>query len=189
MSTKPIGGNSLFPVEKQGERCYTVYTVNWESAGGRVIAAIVAVILVMPACNLLAGLPRLGLSMLFACLAAVAEECFFRGFLFTVLQKKNRYMAATLSSAAFALLHLLNVGSYAPEYILLQMGAAFSVGLALSGVLWKTKKLWLCILCHVLINLTGQAVLSPLGVGLTVGCIFLYALLGILLLRKNEVLL
>lgn len=190
MSTKPNGGKTVFAVEKRNGKCYTVYTVNWESTGDWVTAVILAVLLVFPACNLLTGLPAFGFSMLLAAVAAVAEECFFRGFLFTALQKKNRYVAALCSALAFALLHLLNAGKYPLDHTLLQMGAAFSAGLAFSGVLWKTKKLWLCILGHLLINLTGHTTLSPLGVGLTIFCIFLYAGLGILLLRnRNEVLL
>lgn len=190
MSTKPIPVKLLFAVEKRGGKCYTVYIVNWESAGDRVIAAILAVILVFPACNLLTGLPEVGLSLLLAAVAAVAEECFFRGFLFTLLAKKSRYGAALLSCLAFSSLHLLNLANGDLSYTLLQVAAAFSVGFAFCGVLWKTKKLWLCILAHVLINLTGHSALSPLGAGLTIFCIFLYAGLGMLLLRnKNEVLL
>ncbi len=154
------------------------------------MAVCLATILLFPACNLLSGLPVFGISMLYAALAAVAEECFFRGFVFTALQKRGRYLAAVLSSLAFALLHFVNLANYPLDYTLLQVVAAFCVGFALCGLLWKTKKLLPCLLCHLLINLTGQEVLTPLSVGLTILCIFLYAGFGILLLRnKDEVLL
>lgn len=147
-------------------------------------------IFAFPVCNLLSGLPKFGLPMAYAALAAVAEECFFRGFLFTALKKRGKYLAALLSSAAFALLHLVNLANYPIDYTLLQVAAAFSVGFALCGLLWKTKKLLPCLLCHLLINLTGSDVLTPLSVTLTILCIFLYAGFGLLLLRnKNEVLL
>ena len=154
--------------------------------GGLALAVILAVMICFPACNLLSGWPEFGLSMAFAAVAAVAEECFFRGFFFTALEKRGRFFAAILSSAGFALLHLLNLANYPVNYTLLQVFAAFSVGFALSGLLWKTKKLWPCILCHLLINLTGHTALSPLGVGLTILCIFLYAGFGLLLLRKSR---
>ncbi len=180
----------VFPVEKQGKKCYTVGTVNWESAGGLVIVAILAVLLVFPACNLLTGLPEWGIPLLYAAIAAVAEECFFRGLVFTKLRSKGRYMAALVSAGVFALLHLLNLFSAPAWYTLLQVGAAFSVGFAFAGVLWRTKKLWLCILGHLLINLTGHEMLSAWSVGATAFCILLYAGLGLLLLRnRNEVLL
>ena len=47
------------------------------------MAVILGVMLLLPACNLLSGLPEVGLPMVYAALAAVAEECFFRGFVFT----------------------------------------------------------------------------------------------------------
>lgn len=125
--------------------------------------------------------------MVYAALGAVAEECFFRGFVFTALKNRGKYKAAILSSLAFALLHLVNLANAPIDYTLLQMAAAFSLGLALSGLLWKTKKLTLCILCHLLINLTGSNTLSPVGVWLTIFCIFLYAIFGILLLKNDEV--
>lgn len=154
------------------------------------MAVTLAVILLFPVCNLLSGLPEPGLSMVYAALAAVAEELFFRGFLFAALQKKGRYPAAVVSSAAFALLHLLNFANYPIDYTLLQVCAAFCVGFSLCGLLYKTKRLWPCLLCHLLINLTGQRDLSALGVGLTIFCMFLYAGFGLLLLKKkNEVLL
>lgn len=151
------------------------------------LAVILGVMLLFPACNLLSGLPTVGLPMVYAALGAVAEECFFRGFVFTALKNRGKYKAAILSSLAFALLHLVNLANAPIDYTLLQMAAAFSLGLALSGLLCKTKKLTLCILCHLLINLTGSNTLSPVGVWLTIFCIFLYAIFGILLLKNDEV--
>ena len=155
--------------------------------GGSALAVILGVMLLLPACNLLSGLPEVGLPMVYAALAAVAEECFFRGFVFTALKKRGKYKAAILSSLAFALLHLVNLANAPIDYTLLQTAAAFFVGFALSGLLWKTKKLTPCILCHLLINLTGSDTLSPLGLWLTIACIFLYALFGMLLLKNDEV--
>lgn len=154
------------------------------------MAVTLAVILLFPVCNLLSGLPEPGLPLVYAALAALAEECFFRGFVFMALKKRGRFLAALISSATFALLHLLNLVNYPIDYTLLQVFAAFSVGFALSGLLWRTQKLWPCLLCHLLINLTGLTALSPLSVGLTIFCMFLYAGFGLLLLKnKDEVLL
>ena len=149
-----------------------------------------AAIALFPACNLLMGLPTFGPAMAYAAVAAVAEECFFRGLLFSVLEKRGRFWAAILSSLAFALLHLLNLANYPTDYTVLQAVSAFSVGFALCGLLWRTKKLWLCVLCHLLINLTGHTALSPMGLWLTILCVLCYAVFGVCLLRKkNEVLL
>ena len=145
-----------------------------------------ATIFAFPVCNLLSGLPSFGLPMVYAALAAVAEEFFFRGFLFTALKKRGRFLAAIVSSAAFAILHLVNLANHPIDYTLLQVAAAFSVGFALCGLLWKTKKLLPCLLCHLLINLTGSDILSPLSVTLTILCIFLYAGFGVLLLNKKR---
>lgn len=147
-----------------------------------------AVILVFPACNLLSGLPAFGAELLYVSLAAVAEECFFRGFLFTALQKRGKLMAALVTSGLFALLHLVNLANYPLDYTLLQVASAFSVGIALCGLMERAQKLWPCLVCHLLINLTGHAYLTALGVGLTLFCVVFYAGFGLFLLRKkNEV--
>lgn len=150
------------------------------------MALVFATVFLFPLCNLATGLPELGTPLLYGALAAVAEEFFFRGFVFTALKKKGRFWAAAVSSVAFAALHLLNLVSAPLDYTLLQVIGAFSVGFALCGLLWKTKKLWLCLVCHLLINLTGHTTLSSVGTCLTILCIFLYAGFGILLLRKNN---
>lgn len=155
--------------------------------GDGLTGVILGVVLVFPACNLLTGLPQWELALLYTAIAAVAEECFFRGLIFPALLPKGRFFSALVTSAAFSLLHLLNLSNGQIGYTLLQMGAAFSVGFALCGVFWRIGKLWPCLLCHLLINLTGHMATSPLLVGLTIFCIFLYAGFGVLLLRKNEV--
>ena len=144
------------------------------------LAVVIFTILLFPACNLVVSLP--------AAIGAVAEECFFRGFLFTALQKRGKYKAAILSSLAFALLHLVNLANYPVDYTILQVAAAFCVGFSLCGLLFKTKKLWPCLLCHLLINLTAHSELSPLSVGLICICMLLYAIFGVLLLKNDEVL-
>lgn len=160
--------------------------LKWESAGEWIVGVMIAVITLFPACNLMAGLPAFGPAMAYAALAAVAEECFFRGLLFTALQKRGPFAAAVASSLAFALLHLINLARNPLGYTLLQVAAAFSLGLALSGLLWKAKRLWPCILCHLLCNLTGQEALSPVSLWLTILCIVCYAVFGLFLLRKKD---
>jgi membrane protease YdiL (CAAX protease family) len=186
MSTKWSGRSVVFTVEKAERKCYTVLDIKWESVGEWIVGVIVAVITLFPVCNLMAGLPVFGPAMAYAALAAVAEECFFRGFLFTALQKRGRFTAAAASSLAFSLLHFVNLVSNPLGYTLLQVAAAFSLGLALSGLLWKTKRLWPCILCHLLCNLTGHTALSPVSLWLTILCVICYAVFGIGLLRKKD---
>lgn len=152
------------------------------------LAVVIFTILLFPACNLAVSLPVFGMSAIYAAIGAVAEECFFRGFLFTALQKRGKYKAAILSSLAFALLHLVNLANYPVDYTILQVAAAFCVGFSLCGLLFKTKKLWPCLLCHLLINLTAYSELSPLSVGLICICMLLYAIFGVLLLKNDEVL-
>ncbi len=82
-------------------------------------------------------------------LIPIAEELFFRGFLFTALRKRSSFwISAILSSVCFGLVH----GD--PIAIVY----AFVLGLIISGVYEKSKSIYIPILLHMLINFISTMV-------------------------------
>lgn len=130
-------------------------------------------------------------------LAAVCEELFFRGVVFSELMERVRVKpltAAVIVSGLFAGLHLFNLNSYAsPGYAFVQIIFAFSISLVLS-YLYLYKGIWPCIAVHGLINWAstfnekfnekGQLILTntETAVYLFLALFFLYA--GIKMLKK-----
>ena len=75
--------------------------------------------------------------------APLAEETFFRGFLFPGLARRvGGILAAIISAAAFAAAHF-EIGALAPIFVL---------GLALTWLYHETRSLWPCILVHASYN-------------------------------------
>ncbi|UYP46292.1 hypothetical protein NEF87_002577 [Candidatus Lokiarchaeum ossiferum] len=82
-------------------------------------------------------------------LVPIAEELFFRGYLFTSLRKRSSFwIAAIISSACFGLIH----GD--PIAIVY----AFMLGLIIAGVYEKSKSIYISILLHMLINFISTMV-------------------------------
>jgi membrane protease YdiL (CAAX protease family) len=89
--------------------------------------------------------PRFFVTLLGAgLLAPVAEELFFRGFLYTALrQRLGIAAAATISSLVFAVGHIDALGVVA---------ASFIMGIALALVYEYTRSLWVAIAIHAFNN-------------------------------------
>lgn len=76
-------------------------------------------------------------------LAPVVEEVFFRGFIFTGLRQRYKwYIAASISSLLFALMHLQITG-FIP---------LFFMGFLLAFLYHRSDSIWLPILCHCVMN-------------------------------------
>ena len=138
------------------------------------IAAIVIAFAVacnnLPILSLLQGSAYLTASLpdilLFACgclSVALFEELLFRGLLFPLLLRHfpdtrgGRLLALLLSSAAFALLHLLNLPAAGPA-ALLQVGYSFLIGCLTAVLFLLGRGLLLPVLFHALYNFCGMLV-------------------------------
>ena len=104
--------------------------------------------------------------LLFACgclSVALFEELLFRGLLFPLLLRHfpdtrgGRLLALLLSSAAFALLHLLNLPAAGPA-ALLQVGYSFLIGCLTAVLFLLGRGLLLPVLFHALYNFCGMLV-------------------------------
>lgn len=79
--------------------------------------------------------------------APIAEETFFRGFLFTGIGKRYGYgWGAVLSALFFAVAHVMQPGALLPIFIL---------GLLLAWLYIRTGSIWTCILAHLAYNSIG----------------------------------
>jgi len=90
--------------------------------------------------------------------APIAEETFFRGFLFPALIGKLRVWGAALASGLlFGAIHITSPGTAG---LIIPLGA---IGVVLALVYYKTGSLWATITTHFLINLTSFALLASVG--------------------------
>jgi len=99
------------------------------------------------------------------------EEVFYRGLVLKILLKKNGdskrgiIFACVVSSAIFGLLHITNVFAGAPILpTISQVIHATAVGLFFAVIFLRTRKLWIPILLHGLLNVSSQifnAIISP----------------------------
>lgn len=102
---------------------------------------------------------------------ALMEELFFRVTLvslFKELFEKRRFcilLTVVLSSAVFALTHLINLfyGAGAGATFL-QVGYTFLIGCMLAVTLIYTKNVWLCVAVHTLFDI-GGLIVGDLGTG------------------------
>ena len=101
-------------------------------------------------------------AILLAVSVAFLEELLFRGFLYKALETKNAEAAAIVSSAVFALFHLLRLFDGAPlPFVLCQTVLAFAVGYCFVTVFAKSKSLLPCIAAHAAFNLCGAFASEP----------------------------
>ena len=91
------------------------------------------------------------------------EEVLYRGLVLKMLlrktghSKKGVIFACVISSAIFGLLHIVNVFAGAPVLSTIsQIIHATATGLFFAAVFLRTKKLWIPILLHGLLNLSAQ---------------------------------
>jgi membrane protease YdiL (CAAX protease family) len=77
-------------------------------------------------------------------IAPVAEEVFFRGFLFTGIGNRYGYgWGAVISALIFALAHFMQPGAFVPIFIF---------GILLAWLYFKTGSIWACIFTHATYN-------------------------------------
>ena len=101
----------------------------------------------------------------------IFEELLFRAILFPAILEKRRqtsvkiFLSVIVSSAIFALVHLLNLFAGAGfGSIAMQIGYSFLIGGLCSFVLLKTGNIAFCVLLHATFNFTGTLV-ERLGTG------------------------
>ena len=98
------------------------------------------------------------------------EEMAFRGVIFpfvlgkTGTGKKGRFVAVLASSAAFGLLHLVNLLGGFSGGVFLQVGYSFLIGCMLSVVMFCGGGVFTCALIHAVYNFCGNIVFE-LGAG------------------------
>jgi ABC-2 type transport system permease protein/sodium transport system permease protein len=93
-----------------------------------------------------------------AVVPAVVEELFFRGYLFTALERSLRPRNVILLSAVlFGLFHVLMTDVLVPEKVI----PTTLMGLALGWVRWRSGSIWPGVLLHMAYN--GSVVLFALG--------------------------
>ena len=110
--------------------------------------------------------------LLFAeCLAvALFEEMAFRGVIFLGFveklkkSRKGIFLSIILSSAVFAVVHLLNLFTSSPIAVIMQIGYSFLIGGMCSVMLLNTQNIWFCVAAHAIFNF-GGAVVSTCGHG------------------------
>jgi membrane protease YdiL (CAAX protease family) len=116
------------------------------------------------------GIGKDGAQALFAAYfllwAPIAEELFYRGYLFQSLRANRGFKAAALISAAFfGIRHATHLLILLPAFplvaALVWVADAFVIGLAYAYLYEKTESLWPSFLVHFAINLIGM-VLSAL---------------------------
>ena len=84
------------------------------------------------------------IALLAVVVAPVAEETFFRGFLFSGLGNRYGYgWGAVFSALLFSLAHMLQPGAFLPIFLL---------GLLLAWLYVKTGSIWACIFTHFAYN-------------------------------------
>jgi len=92
-------------------------------------------------------------------LAAFIEEFIFRRWLFGVLwhnMQLNISYSMLVTNAVFATYHLCNIFSYASvTYGIIQSIVAFSFGTAMSTIYRERNSLTICILAHLLVNVSS----------------------------------
>ena len=121
-------------------------------------------LLFLPIYNLIAdrgGLCPITEILLMVSTCAV-EELFFRGFLLRTLRRYGRVIAVVLSSAAFALVHIVNLAAgIAPGFVLAQVLCAFTVGICYGIAAIETGSLLWGYVAHLLTNVTASPASQP----------------------------
>jgi membrane protease YdiL (CAAX protease family) len=82
--------------------------------------------------------------------APLAEEIFFRGYLFRGLLKWGWVPAAAISGLIFSAAHL-SIGALIPFFV---------IGFLLAWLYWRSGRIWDAIIFHLLFNLTSYVLLA-----------------------------
>jgi membrane protease YdiL (CAAX protease family) len=112
------------------------------------------------------GSPSMIALLLLECLCiGFFEELAFRGLFLWIAEKKRGdkrwiFCSILLSSAAFGLIHLINLFESSPLSVLMQIGYSALIGAMCAVILLKTANIWLCVVVHGLFNFCGAVVPS-----------------------------
>ena len=97
----------------------------------------------------------LPLSIIF--LVPVAEEALYRGLMFGAIYNRNKVLAFTVSTLAFAAIHVIGyIGHYPPSHLALCLLQYLPAGLTFGLVYAITDTIWTPILMHIFINAIGM---------------------------------
>ncbi len=112
--------------------------------------------------------------LLLECLSVgIFEELCFRGLFFPIIaewgRKKNRgaFFSVIISSLVFGCVHLVNIFTASPFYVLLQVGYSFLIGGMCTAVLLYSKNVFIAALIHGIYNFSGELIFR-IGGGNTV---------------------
>ena len=120
-------------------------------------------------------------------LGAVAEELFYRWFLLKKVFFETTRLKPVLSilivSVLFAAMHLWNLQtSPAVLPVLVQVFSAFCFSIWAGAVVWRTDRVWIPLLAHVLLNATAGA--ENAWIMMAAGAVVLAD--GVLLMRNRR---
>jgi len=107
---------------------------------------------------------------LYCILIGVFEEILFRGilqkFVMEKLAKKRfcAFLGVIITSVAFALWHLFNIGNAGVGATFLQVGYSFLIGAMLSSVMLKCGNVYICVALHAIFDF-GGLIIPNLGSG------------------------
>ena len=91
-------------------------------------------------------------------LIGIMEELIFRGSVYRMTEKKwGENRAMIISSVAFGLIHLLNIGDVPLRFTLLQVTYAFAIGLVFAVVRAKSGSILIPVIVHTLVDVLGLA--------------------------------
>lgn len=128
-------------------------------------------------------------SVLLTLCICMAEELFFRGFLLSFLQSRLGLRGVFTAALIFALFHGVNLLSgWNPQYVIIQIFLAFSVGMYLSVLRLFCGSLVPGIAAHFLTNLTAGSHLNTSFSGALIIwgiCAAIYLICSLLLFSKK----
>lgn len=89
-------------------------------------------------------------------LVPTAEECFYRGLIFSTLYGKSRWAAYLVSMLAFTAIHIMGyLGQYSAVELIVAMAQYLPAGLCLAWSYTKADTIFAPILIHTIINFTA----------------------------------
>ena len=184
---------------------------------GIIWPAFIMIAIPFPFGPIIEGAYRLDVSLLIPMLlkfisVGMIEEIFFRGAILSILllawhaKKNGIYKAVIVSSLIFGLVHLVNLlyllsGQDVIIATMAQILYATFLGIFFAGIYLRTKNIWLVMLIHALIDISGElnvfvvntaastAVAAPMSIGdavMQVVMLLPFALYGLFLVRKVE---
>uniref|UniRef100_UPI0040577A67 CPBP family intramembrane glutamic endopeptidase n=1 Tax=Agathobacter sp. TaxID=2021311 RepID=UPI0040577A67 len=153
-------------------------------------------LLTLPLCNLIMTKNHsISVSFgLWTLCVAIAEELFFRGFLYDLLAKWNKWGYVMISSLLFGVFHFVNIWEGKDGiYVYMQVLCAFAAGVSYAALVVQCGSIFPCILAHFFTNISvGKVSAMEFTNSFTYemsglwSCIILYAAYGLWLCKKEN---